>query len=79
MNNDSILFVITIDYNIFKLHFFLEHNDFATKPIIKIIHVILIFPTSDKFKENSKSKNSSHQKLKCTLFSLEYLIFSSKD
>lgn len=73
------MFVIATYNSIFKLQENLEHNDFATKSMIKIIHVILVFPTSEKFKENSKSKNSRYQRLKCALFSLEYLIFSSKD
>jgi hypothetical protein len=41
-NFDSILHVITKDNNIIKLQGLLEHNDFASKPTIRITNAMLM-------------------------------------
>jgi hypothetical protein len=61
-NYDSILFVITRNNDIFELQSLLEHNDYTCKLIIKIIHLMLVFPTCAIKK--IEQKNSSNKRLK---------------
>ncbi len=56
----QIVLTIVAKDNIFKLHNVLEHNDFACKLAIKIIHAMLVFPNG-AIQRKFKQKDSSNK------------------
>jgi hypothetical protein len=57
IDSNNVLSIVTKDNNIFKLQSLLEHNDFACKLAIKIIHAMLVF-TNDAIQKKTCTKNT---------------------
>jgi hypothetical protein len=64
---DSVLSIATKENNIFKLWSLLEHNDFACKIAIKIIHAMLVF-SNGAIQKKTCTKKFSNKKINLPYF-----------